>query len=69
VAGAWLGFNLGNQLLAPVTAVVGAAILANLLLIVRDISWERRPAQPHDRRRSASWLHSDRVEDARWSCR
>lgn len=48
VAGAWLGFNVGNQMLAPVTAVVGAAILANLLLIVRDISWERRPAQPRD---------------------
>ncbi|HEX6221317.1 MAG TPA: alpha/beta hydrolase, partial [Acidimicrobiia bacterium] len=48
VAGAWLGFNAGSRMLAPITAIVGAAILANLLLIVRDIFWERGAAQPQD---------------------
>lgn len=48
VAGAWLGFNAGNQLLAPITALAGAAILANLVLIVRGIFWERGEAQPQD---------------------
>lgn len=48
VAGAWLGFNAGNQLLAPITAIVGAALLANLALLVGDIFWERGEAQPQD---------------------
>lgn len=48
IAGAWLGYNAGSQMLAPITTIVGAAILANLLLIVRDFSWDRRAAKPRD---------------------
>jgi pimeloyl-ACP methyl ester carboxylesterase len=44
VVGAWAGFKMGSQLLAPLTAIVGAGILANLLLILSDVSWERRAA-------------------------
>jgi uncharacterized membrane protein YdfJ with MMPL/SSD domain/pimeloyl-ACP methyl ester carboxylesterase len=39
--GAWLGFNATTGLMAVVTTIVGAAIAANLTLLVLDISWGR----------------------------
>ena len=41
LAGAWLGFNATADLLALVTAIVGATAGANLLLIVRDATSAR----------------------------
>jgi hypothetical protein len=41
LAGAWLGFHAAADLLALVTAIVGAAVAANLILIVLDISRDR----------------------------
>ena len=41
LAGGWLGFNATAGLLALVTTIVGAAIGANLILIVLDIARER----------------------------
>jgi pimeloyl-ACP methyl ester carboxylesterase len=41
LAGAWLGFRAGTDLLALVTAIVGAAAGANLTLIVLDMSRAR----------------------------
>jgi uncharacterized membrane protein YfcA len=38
LVGAWLGFHAGADLLALVTAIVGAAVAANLSLIVLDIA-------------------------------
>ena len=40
--GAWLGFRAATGLLAVITAIAGAAAGANLLLLVLDISRERR---------------------------
>ncbi|MFL6018833.1 MAG: hypothetical protein ACJ74V_15010, partial [Gaiellaceae bacterium] len=42
LAGAWFGFNVGEDLIALVTAIVGAAVGANLVLLVLDIAWDRR---------------------------
>jgi len=39
--GAWLGFNATADLLALVTAIVGAAVGANLILLALDIARER----------------------------
>jgi pimeloyl-ACP methyl ester carboxylesterase len=36
-AGSWLGFNAGADLLAIITAIVGATLLSNLVLIVIDV--------------------------------
>ena len=49
LVGAWLGFNTTTGLLALITAIAGATVGANLLLITLDIAWarslrERRPA-------------------------
>jgi pimeloyl-ACP methyl ester carboxylesterase len=41
LVGAWLGFNATEGLLTLITAIVGAAVVANLALIVLDISWDR----------------------------
>ena len=41
--GAWLGFQAGTGLLAVVTTIVGAAVGANLTLLVLDIA-RGRPA-------------------------
>jgi len=41
LVGAWLGFNATADLLALVTAIVGASVGANLTLILLDISWDR----------------------------
>jgi pimeloyl-ACP methyl ester carboxylesterase len=41
LVGAWLGFNSTAGLLALITAIVGAAVGANLILIALDISWDR----------------------------
>jgi uncharacterized membrane protein YfcA len=40
--GAWLGFNATADLLALVTAIVGATAGANLSVLALDISWDRR---------------------------
>jgi hypothetical protein len=42
LVGAWLGFNAGEGLIALVTTIVGAAVGGNLILLVLDISWDRR---------------------------
>jgi pimeloyl-ACP methyl ester carboxylesterase len=42
LAGAWLGFHAAADLLALVTAIVGAAVGANLILLVLDIAWDRQ---------------------------
>jgi pimeloyl-ACP methyl ester carboxylesterase len=52
LTGAWLGFNTTEGLLAVVTTLVGAAVAANLALIVLDIVWdrsERDRSRPHTR--------------------
>jgi pimeloyl-ACP methyl ester carboxylesterase len=41
LVGAWAGFNAADGLLALITAIVGAAAGANLILIALDISWDR----------------------------
>ena len=46
LVGAWLGFNATTDLLALVTAIVGAAVGGNLSLLALDIAWDR---QAHDR--------------------
>jgi hypothetical protein len=48
LVGAWLGFHATTGLLALVTTIVGAAVGANLALIVLDIAWDRsgRPRTP-----------------------
>jgi hypothetical protein len=42
LAGAWLGFNAAEDLLALITATAGAAVGGNLLLLALDISWDRQ---------------------------
>jgi pimeloyl-ACP methyl ester carboxylesterase len=42
LVGAWLGFNATDGLLAVITTIVGAAVAANLILILLDIAWDRR---------------------------
>jgi hypothetical protein len=44
LAGAWLGFHAGTDLLALITAIVGSIVGANLTLIARDI-WADRQAR------------------------
>jgi hypothetical protein len=39
--GAWLGFNAASGLLAIATAIIGAAVGANLILLALDITWDR----------------------------
>jgi hypothetical protein len=39
--GAWLGFNTTSGFLAIATAIVGATVGANLILLVLDITWDR----------------------------
>ena len=50
LVGAWLGFNTTTGLLALITAIAGATVGANLLLITLDIAWARslreRPPAP-----------------------
>jgi hypothetical protein len=41
VLGAWAGFNATTGLLAVITTIIGAAVVANLALIVLDITWDR----------------------------
>jgi hypothetical protein len=42
LAGAWLGFNATSGLLSLITAIVGATVGANLILLALDISWDRQ---------------------------
>ena len=42
LVGAWLGFNVLEGLFALVTAIVGAAVGSNLILLVLDIAWDRQ---------------------------
>jgi hypothetical protein len=42
LAGAWLGFNATDGLLSLITAIVGATVGANLILLALDISWDRQ---------------------------
>jgi hypothetical protein len=41
LVGGWMGFNATEGLLALVTAIVGSAVGANLLVILLDIAEER----------------------------
>jgi ethanolamine transporter EutH len=43
LVGAWLGFHAADDLLALITAIVGAMAGANLALVVLDIAWDRKP--------------------------
>jgi hypothetical protein len=40
--GAWVGFHAATDLLALVTAIVGAIAGANLPLVVLDVAWDRK---------------------------
>jgi uncharacterized membrane protein YdfJ with MMPL/SSD domain/pimeloyl-ACP methyl ester carboxylesterase len=42
LVGAWLGFNATEDLVALLTAIVGSAVGANLILLVLDIAWDRQ---------------------------
>ncbi|MGH9226981.1 MAG: alpha/beta hydrolase [Acidimicrobiales bacterium] len=42
LVGAWLGFNATEGLVALVTAVVGAAVGANVALLALDIAWDHQ---------------------------
>jgi uncharacterized membrane protein YdfJ with MMPL/SSD domain/pimeloyl-ACP methyl ester carboxylesterase len=42
LVGAWLGFHATVDLVALVTAIVGAAVGGNLTLLTLDIAWDRR---------------------------
>jgi hypothetical protein len=39
--GAWLGFHATAGLLAVITTIVGAAVVANLILLALDIARDR----------------------------
>jgi len=41
LVGGWLGFNATEDLVALLTAIVGAAAGGNLLLLALDIAWDR----------------------------
>jgi hypothetical protein len=41
LTGAWLGFQATSGLLAVITTIVGAAAVANLILLVLDIARDR----------------------------
>jgi hypothetical protein len=67
LVGAWLGFNAASGLISLITAIVGATVGANLILLALDISWDRQArdrveeatvaeamaGDPHRRRRLA----------------
>ena len=40
--GAWLGFHAAADLLALLTAILGAAAGANLIVLALDIAWDRQ---------------------------
>jgi hypothetical protein len=42
LVGGWLGFNAAADMLALLTTIVGAAVGANLALILLDIAWDRQ---------------------------
>ena len=42
LVGAWLGFNVTSGLFAPLLAIVGAAVGANLTVLALDIAWDRQ---------------------------
>jgi pimeloyl-ACP methyl ester carboxylesterase len=42
LVGAWLGFNATEGIFSPLTAIVGAAVAANLTLLALDIAWDRQ---------------------------
>ncbi|HEX5936959.1 MAG TPA: alpha/beta fold hydrolase [Actinomycetota bacterium] len=44
--GAWLGFNASEAMLGPLTAIVGSAVGANLLLILLDVAETRQDEVP-----------------------
>jgi len=46
LVGAWLGFNVTEDLVAVFTTIAGAALGGNLALLALDIAWDR---QAHDR--------------------
>ena len=45
LAGAWLGYHAGTGLLAVITTILGAAVGANLVLIVLDVVRDPAAAQ------------------------
>jgi hypothetical protein len=42
IVGGWLGFHAIEGLFALVTAIVGAAVGANLIVLALDIAWDRQ---------------------------
>jgi TAP-like protein len=64
LVGAWLGFHAGTDLLALVTAIVGASAGANLTLIVLDIAFDRRAHQSVAESKRVSVMGSAPAETA-----
>jgi TAP-like protein len=62
--GAWLGFHATTGLLALVTTIVGAAVTANLALIVLDIAWDRS-GRPRTRDRKPAPLPETEAQRVR----
>jgi putative drug exporter of the RND superfamily len=56
LVGAWLGFNAGKGLIALVTTIIGATVGGNLILLVLDISWDRRVRNRFAARRAKGTL-------------
>ena len=53
LVGAWLGFHTTTGLLAVITTIIGAAVGANLTLLVLDIVRARPAAEPAESRQAA----------------
>jgi pimeloyl-ACP methyl ester carboxylesterase len=69
LSGAWLGFNVtsaGLGLLAPLLAIVGAGVGANLTLLALDIAWDFAGSQSlcGERQRDVGGDHGDRLNAA-----
>jgi hypothetical protein len=67
LVGAWLGFQVLEGLVAVVTAVAGAVVGANALVLGLDIAWDSYPGTSPDRHqvRERFPLRSDATETAR----
>ena len=59
LAGAWLGFNATSGLLSLITAIVGATVGANLILLALDILWDRQARRRVDETNAAEAMAGD----------
>ncbi|MGH2589745.1 MAG: hypothetical protein ACRDGW_02980 [Actinomycetota bacterium] len=60
IVGAWLGFNATEVPIALLTAILGAAVGANVTLLALDIAWDRQA-----RDRSAATTAKETLEARR----